>query len=171
VGCRTAELVELRSKVHRNIKDYVQNSEDTELFHSSAYANLWDKYVQLRRKVHTLAAAKKKSFYQSLLTKLETEFVSDRSQFYKEIVKLRRKGQDQSFLLNLKSDPSLPDSDVTSKPDDIKRILFDLHSSLGRHDRNDSRFDVNHLQEIKQMVNLKPSNQIGPDFCERTISL
>jgi hypothetical protein len=71
--------VEIRSKAHRDIKNYVQNRDGLELLTGPAYANLWDKYVQLRRKVHTLAAAKKKSFYQSLLSKLETDFVSDRS--------------------------------------------------------------------------------------------
>jgi hypothetical protein len=59
---------------------------------------------------------------------------------------------------------------VTSKADEIERILFDLHSSMGRHNRDDPRFDVNHLKVIEQTATSEPSDQVGPDFCELAIS-
>lgn len=157
--------MELRSKAYQAYKNLEGDKTELELASDPDYARLWNKYVQLRRNVHVLAKSKQQALYQSMLTRLETEFVNDRNHFYRQIVKLRKRGRDSTALLSLKPDPK--SSDVTVNPNEIKQILFELHSSLGRHDADDPRFDKAHLAQVQQLVQSVPPSEVGPEFCEQ----
>jgi exonuclease III len=76
------DLVNLRSEAHAAVKEYVEQYSGHDITSDSTYKTLWKKYVGLRQEVHTLASTKRKQCYQILLTKLETDFSSDRRHFF-----------------------------------------------------------------------------------------
>ena len=159
------DLVKKRSAAYRLAKEHGQLGLD------QPFAVYWNRYTELRKEVHKLASARKEAKYQSLLDGLETSFSNDRKHFFREISKLRKKHTTPNSLLALRH--TTPNSDVliTSEPDEIKQILFDFHSSLGRHDPNDSRFDRTHLDQVQSAVATVSDSEVGGVFCEIRITL
>jgi hypothetical protein len=91
----------------------------------------------LKKQVHSLASRKKTQQWQTLLSKLEGDFSSDRDHFFSEIVKIRRKHSPQQCSLQ---SVRLTYNTVTNEPEKVKRALFDLHSGMGKEDAdNDKR--------------------------------
>jgi hypothetical protein len=105
--------------------------------------------VQLRRKAHNLASQKKSQEWQTMLSNLEIEFVSDRNHFFSEIVKIRRKRSMSSRSLTSIREDGGP---VINDPDEIKRLLFNLHSRMGKQDADLDDFDKPHYFEITSLV-------------------
>jgi hypothetical protein len=117
--------------------------------------------------VHLLASQKKTQQWQTLLSKLEGDFSSDRNHFFSEIVKIRRKHSPQQCSLQ---SVRLTNNNVTNEPEKVKRALFDLHSGMGKEDADNDKFDKLHFHKISSVVSAICGTEIGADFCERLMS-
>jgi hypothetical protein len=78
------QLIEQRTKAYREAKEKYMNG-------AAAFAEYERKYVDLRQKVHVHASRKKAACHQRLLENLDTQFITDRRHFFREIVRLRSK--------------------------------------------------------------------------------
>jgi hypothetical protein len=103
-----------------------------------------------------------------MLSKLETEFVSDRNHFFSKIVKFHRKRSTSSRSLTSIREDGGP---VINDTDEMKRLLFDLHSRMGKQDADLDDFDKPHYFEITSLVSSISGTELGPDFCEKDITL
>jgi hypothetical protein len=124
--------------------------------------------VQLRRKAHNLASQKKSQEWQTMLSRLESQFISDCNHFFSEIVKIRRKRTTSPHSLSSIREDGGP---IKNDPDEIKRLLFDLHSRMGKQDAHTDIFDKPHYFEITSLVASISGTEKGPAFCEEVISL
>jgi hypothetical protein len=61
----------------------------------------------------------------------------------------------------------LTNNTVTNEPEKVKRALFDLHSSMGKEDADNDKFDKLHFHKISSVVSAICGTEIGADFCER----
>jgi hypothetical protein len=93
------ELVDTRSEAYVALRRHADTLGEIPLLSDETYNLLWNKYVQLRKQVHSLASRKKTQQWQTLLSKLEGDFSSDRNHFFSEIDKIRRKHSPQQCSL------------------------------------------------------------------------
>jgi hypothetical protein len=161
------ELVNTRSEAYVALRNYSHNLGTCPLVPDETYNVLWNKYVQLRRQVHSLASVKKNQQWQTLLSKLETDFVSDRNHFYSEIVRIRRKKSSSTALISLRDGQNL----VTDDPNKVKKMLFDLHSNWGKEEPDTANFDRLHYFSITSVIAAISNTETGPAFCEQKISI
>jgi hypothetical protein len=161
------ELIELRSQAHEDWKRHSKSHCFDGQVPDATYKLLWNKYVQLRRRSHTLASSKRNQQYQDMLSNLETDYISDRQHFFKEILKIRRKKMPNHQITALHDPHS---RQATSQPDEVKQILFELHSSLGKEDPNTDKFDQPHYHTITSIIAAISPKEVGPNFCEEDIS-
>jgi exonuclease III len=161
------ELIELRSQAHEDWKRHSKSHCLDGQVPDATYNLLWNKYVQLRRRSHTLASSKRNQQYQNMLSNLETDYLSDRQHFFKEILKIRRKKVPNHQITALQDPHS---RQATSQPDEVKQILFELHSSLGKEDPNTDKFEQPHYHTITSIIAAISPTEVGPNFCEKNIS-
>jgi hypothetical protein len=160
------ELVNSRSEAYVALRTHCDSLGDSPTVRDETYDLLWNKYVQLRRQVHNLASTKKNQQWQTLLFKLEVDFMSDRNHSFAEIVKIRKKRNSRSpslFSLHAKG------GSITNDPEKIKKLRFDLHSGLGKEDADCDRFDIPHYYQVTSLIAAISGSEKGPEFCERKI--
>jgi hypothetical protein len=162
------ELVNLRSEAYVALRTHCDNLGDSPTVRDETYDLLWNKYVQLRRQVHNLASKRENQQWQTLLSRLEVDFMNDRNHFFTEIVKIQRKRNSRSPSLSSLHDEG---GAATSDPNKIKKLLFELHSGMGKDDPNCDRFNIPHYFEVKSSIAAISSTEKGPEFCEKEISL
>jgi hypothetical protein len=155
------ELIEQRTKAYREAKEKYINGD-------AAFAEYERKYVDLRQKVHAHASRKKAACHQRLLENLDTQFITDRRHFFREIVRLRKQNCTTISPQSMRSADG--PNDITSDPNTIKQLLFDYHSSLGQHNPDDPRFDKAFCQRIETELSSVSLTKIGPAFCEQDMS-
>jgi hypothetical protein len=129
----------------------------------ATYKLLWNKYVRLRQRSHTLASSKRNQQYQNMHSYLETDYILDCQHFFKEILKIRRKKMPNHQITTLHDPHS---TQATSQPDEVKQILFELHSSLGKEDPNTDKFDQLHYHTITSIIAAISPTEVVPNFCD-----
>lgn len=163
-----SDLTRLRNQAY-------QEACASEIASPTEFPRYWQKYNELRKQVHALASSKRDAKYQALLTCMDTQFINDRRHFFREMVKLRKGASDATQLHALRDHQRTANSSttrgvVTSKPEEIKHILFDFYSALGIHNPTDPNFDIAHLQSVEDAIKNVQSSESGPTFCETRIS-
>jgi endonuclease/exonuclease/phosphatase family metal-dependent hydrolase len=163
------DLIKSRTEAHEEWKSFCQSPGYDASKPNAIYQLLWNKYVQLRRRAHSLASAKKSQEYQNMLSNLKTDYISDRQHFFKEILRIRRKKSPSSQISALRVDGNARIG-VTSRPSEIKQILHELHSKMGKEDPQNNKFDQPHYHTIAAIVAAINPSEVGPIFCEKEIS-
>jgi hypothetical protein len=168
-------LQTLRSSAHAKMRNYEHmlsstSSEQVDFAMNSLWRTLHEEYVNLRHQLQHLAAIKKKQYWLGLMQDLEIDLFNDQRHFFAQIARLRGKKNNAS-IHSLREPGIGEDSSITSDPAELKAILFDSHSKLGINDPDDCKFDklfceciVNKLTEIDPL-------DVGPTFCETSITI
>jgi hypothetical protein len=111
------ELIEQQTKAYREAKEKYINGD-------AAIAEYERKYVDLRQKVHAHASRRKAACHQRLLENFNTQFITDRRHFFKEIVRLRKKNFTTISLQSMRSPDGL--NDITSDPNTINNCSLTI---------------------------------------------
>jgi hypothetical protein len=169
-------LIDRRTAAHASLTNYCRNlpsANEGELLSSDpVWQELWSTYAELRQQAHNLIQSNKAKKWQHLISKLESEFESDKCFFFATIQRIRsaQTGKKASSIPSLLVPPnsSVPNpGSLTSDPQEIKQILFEFQSGLCKASSDYEGFDPMFFADTLQTVSGYPSSEVGPGFCER----
>ena len=139
------------------------------------WQDLWNTYAHLRRQAHDLVQSNKARKWAGLLSKLHTEFDTDKRHFFATVQRLRSSRSSSSATiasLQVPSNSSLPSSGrVTSDPEEMKKILFEHHARLCQNPPPNPAFDASFEEETLAYVQSISTSEVGPPFCEQPPAL
>lgn len=139
------------------------------------WQDLWDTYAHLRRQAHDLIQSNKAQKWRTLLSRLHTEFDTDKRHFFATVQRIRSSRSSSSATitaLQVPLDSSLPSPGrATSDPEELKQILFEYHARLCKIPPPNSAFDTTFAADTLAYVHSISGTEVGPPFCELPPSL